>query len=65
MKVEEILALSNEELVKQLEAAQKELFEIRFRLTNKPLVKHREGRRVKKKIARLKNIIRERELELR
>ena len=65
MKVEEILALSNEELVKQLEAAQKELFELRFRLSTKQLVNHREVRRVKKKIARLKNIIRERELELR
>ena len=65
MKVEEILALSNEELVKQLEAAQKELFELRFRLSTKQLVNHREVRRVKKEIARLKTIIRERELGLR
>ncbi len=65
MKVEEILALSNEELVRQLEAAQKELFELRLRLSTKQLVNHREVRRVKKKIARLKTIMRERELGLR
>ena len=65
MKVEEILALSNEELVRQLEGAQKELFELRFRLSTKQLVNHREVRMVKKKIARLKTIIRERELGLR
>ncbi len=65
MKVEEILALSNEELVRQLEAAQKELFELRLRLSTKQLVNHRELRRVKKKIARLKTIMRERELSLR
>ncbi len=65
MKVEEILALSNEELVRQLEEAQKELFELRFRLSTKQLVNHREVRRVKKEIARLKTIMRERELGLR
>ncbi len=65
MKVEEILALSNEELVKQVEEAQKALFELRFRLATKQLVNHREVPRVKKTIARLKTIIRERELGLR
>ena len=65
MKVEEILALSNEELVRQLEEAHKELFELRLRLSTKQLVNHREIRRVKKKIAALKTIMRERELGLR
>lgn len=62
MKVEEIQALSDEELTKQLEAAHQELFDLRFRLATKQLVNHREIPRVKKKIARLKTIIREREL---
>lgn len=62
MKVEEIRALSDEELVKQLEAAHQELFNLRFRLATKQLVNHREIPRVKKKIARLKTMIREREL---
>ena len=62
MKVEEIRALSAKELLKQLEEAHQELFNLRFRLATKQLVNHREIPRVKKKIARLKTIIREREL---
>jgi len=62
LKVKEIQALSDEELTKQLEAAHQELFNLRFRLATKQLVNHREIPRVKKKIARLKTIIREREL---
>ena len=62
MKVEEVRALSDEELEKQLEEAHQELFNLRFRLATKQLVNHRELPRVKRKIARLKMIIREREL---
>ena len=65
MKVEEIRELSSEELVKQLEEAHKELFDLRFRLATKQLVNHRQVRRTKKNIARLKTIMRERELSLR
>ena len=49
----------------QLEAAQQELFDLRFRLATRQLVNHREIPRVKKKIARLKTIMRERELGIR
>ncbi len=62
MKIEEIRALSNEEVTKQLEEAHRELFDLRFRLATRQLVNHREIPRVKKKIARLKTIMREREL---
>ena len=65
MKIEEIRAISSEELAKQLEAAHQELFDLRFRLAIKQLVNHREIPRVKKKIARLKTIMRERELGIR
>ena len=65
MKVEEIRVLSPEELVRQLEAAHKELFDLRLRLATRQLVNHREIPRVKKKIARLKTIIREKELGIR
>ncbi|MFC1939382.1 50S ribosomal protein L29 [Chloroflexota bacterium] len=58
-------ALNNEELLKQVEAARKELFDLRLRLVTKQLVNHREVRRVKNHIARLKTIIRERELGIR
>ncbi len=62
MKVEEIRALSNDELLKQLEETHQELFNLRFRLSTKQLVNYREIPRVKKKIAQLKTITREREL---
>ena len=65
MKVEEIRALSLEDLVKQLEDAHEELFNLRFRLSTKQLVNHREIRKAKKEIARLKTVIRERELGIR
>ena len=61
MKVEEIRALSVEEMEKQLEVAYQELFDLRFRMSTKQLVNHREIGRVRKKLARLKTIMRERE----
>jgi len=65
LKAKEIRALGNEELKKQLEAAHKELFDLRFRAAAKQLKNHREIPRVKKDIARLKTTIRERELGIR
>ena len=65
MKLEDIRVISSEELGKQLEAAHQELFDLRFRLSTKQLVNHREIPMVKKKIARLKTIIREKELNIR
>lgn len=62
MKVDEIRALKNEELTKQLEAAHQELFDLRFRLATKQLVNHRQVRAVRKNIARMETIMREREL---
>jgi large subunit ribosomal protein L29 len=52
-------------LQKQLEDTHQELFNLRFRLSTKQLVNHRELRRVKRKIARLKTLIREKELKIR
>ena len=65
MKAKEIRALSPEELSKQLEATHRELFDLRFRLATKQLVNHREIPRVKREIARLETIMRERELGIR
>lgn len=65
MKVEEIRALGTEEIAKQLEDTHQELFNLRFRLATKQLVNHRELSRVRKQIAQLKTIIRERELGIR
>lgn len=65
MKVEEIRALSNEELLKRLEETHQELFNLRFRLATRQLVNHREIPKVKRKIARMKTVLRERELGIR
>jgi large subunit ribosomal protein L29 len=63
--LEEFRNLSKEDLEKQLEETHQELFNLRFRLETKQLVNHREVRRVKRKIARLKTLITERELGIR
>ena len=62
MKVNEIRALSPEELARQLQEAHRELFDLRFRAATKQLVNHREIPRAKRKIATMKTIMREREL---
>ena len=61
MKIEEIRALSDGELHKRLEEAHQELFNLRFRLATRQLSNHRELPKVKKRIARMKTVIRERE----
>ena len=65
MKPEEIRALANEELLKRLEESRQELFNLRFRLATRQLVNHRQLHKVEKDIARLKTILRERELGIR
>jgi len=65
LKADQIRALSNEELLKKLEETQEELFNLRFQLATRQLVNHREIPRVKKKIARMKTILKEREFGIR
>ncbi len=62
MRADEIRALSDQELAKQLEEARRELFNLRFRLATRQLVNHREISRVKRNIARMMTIMRERQL---
>ncbi len=62
MKVDELRALKPADLAKQLDEAQQELLNLRFRLSTKQLVNHREYPMVKKQIARLMTVIREKEL---
>jgi len=62
VKLTEIRALGNAELQKKLEEAHQELFNLRFKLVTRQLVNHRELPKVRKKIARINTIIREREL---
>lgn len=62
MKPKEIRALSNKELEKKLEELYRELLNLRFRLATRQLKQTSEIRKVKKSIARIKTILREREL---
>ena len=62
MKASEIRTLNNEELLTKLEEANEELFNLRFRLATRQLGNHREIPRLKRRIARIKTILREREL---
>jgi large subunit ribosomal protein L29 len=63
LKASEIRALNNEELLAKLTEAHEELFNLRFRLATRQLGNHREIPRLKKRIARLETILRERELD--
>ena len=65
MKKEEIRSLSDAELVKRLEEARQELFNLRFRLATRQLVNHRELPMARKRIAKMKTLQRERELGIR
>ena len=62
MKVNEIQALNDEELNRQLKSANQELFDLRLKATTKQLVNHRQIPKVKKEIAVIKTTLREREL---
>jgi len=61
-KLDEFRNLDIQGLQKHLEDTHQELFNLRFRLSTKQLVNHRELRRVKRKIACIMTLIREKEL---
>jgi len=60
VKIEEIRAIGSEELNKKLETTRQELFNLRLKLSTKQLVNHREIPRVKKDIARIETVLKER-----
>jgi large subunit ribosomal protein L29 len=62
VKIEEMRSLSVVELTKKANDAHQELFNLRFRLSTRQLVNHRELPKVKKEIARIETIIREKQL---
>jgi large subunit ribosomal protein L29 len=63
LKANDIRAMSTEEMNKQLQAAYQQLWDLRLKANTRQLVNHREIPRVKKQIAALKTILRERALE--
>jgi large subunit ribosomal protein L29 len=62
VRIDRIRELKPKELSKQLEDAHQELFNLRFRLSTRQLANYSEVRKAKKKIARIKTVMREREL---
>ncbi|MBI4202881.1 MAG: 50S ribosomal protein L29 [Chloroflexi bacterium] len=62
MRIYEVRALSQEDLQKELEAAYKEALSVRFRLATRQLSDTSQASKVRKKIARIKTVQRERAL---
>ena len=64
MKISEIRALNNNELLKQMEDSYRELFNVRLRISTRQLANNRELPKIRKRISRIKTILRERELSI-
>ena len=62
MKVEEIRKLSNEEINTKITESKKELFELRLKQSTGQLEKPSRMRELRKTIARMKTILRERKI---
>jgi large subunit ribosomal protein L29 len=62
MRIERIRALKPKELAKQLDEAKQEAFNLRFRHATRQLANYSELGKVRKKIARIKTVTRQREL---
>lgn len=65
MKIDELRAMSSDDIKKQIADSQHELLNLRFRLTTRQLVNNQELVRVRRNIARFETILRERELGIR
>ena len=65
MKKDEVRSLTNAELLKRLGEARQELFNLKIRLSTRQLANHRELPKVKKSIARMETVLKERELGIR
>ena len=63
MKMEEIIKLSTEDLDKKIKESKKELFELRLKQAVGNLEKPSQIKELRKSVARMKTIQRERELE--
>ena len=63
MKIKEIREMSNEEIIKKIEECKEELFNLRFSQATGNLEKPSRIRELRKLVARMKTILRERELK--
>jgi large subunit ribosomal protein L29 len=64
MRAHDIRALSNQELTQALEDAHRDLFNLRFRASTRQLADVSQVGKARHNLARIKTIIRERELTL-
>ena len=62
MKINEIRKLSDEEITKEIESAKEELFNLRFSQATGSLEKPSRINELRKQVARMKTVLREREL---
>ena len=62
MRIHEVRALSQEDIAKELEESLRESLSVRFRLATRQLNDTSQLNKVHKKIARIKTVLREREL---
>ncbi len=63
MKIDEIRELPTEEINRQIKETERELFNLRFQRETERLQKPAELRKAKRIIARLKTVLKERELQ--
>ena len=61
-EIDDIRSLNSEDLSEELDSTQKELMNLRFRVSTMQLTNVREINSAKKKIARIMTVIREREI---
>lgn len=62
MRIHEVRELSDDQLLEELEKAGRELMNLRFRAATNQLPNSNEPKSVRKTIARLRTVMREREL---
>ena len=62
MKADELHVMEGDELKTKLKASRRELYELRFKLAVGQLEDHRQVRKVRKDIARILTVIRQREM---
>ena len=60
MDIQEIRALTNEQLSSELDSTYREMMNVRFRLSTRQLDNPQELRKVRKTIARVKTVMRQR-----
>ncbi len=62
MEIDELRDLDNEQLSKELNESQREFMNLRFRTSTMQLTNVHQVRKIRKRIARINTIMREREL---